>query len=105
MEQAKGQGQQQLPGNSLDNLPGLGPASCRMLMAAGIHSAGELRRHGSVHAYLMVRRSGAKTSLNLLWALEGALTGQHWQDVARRQRTSLLLALEQAGADDHRPAG
>ena len=33
-------------------------------------------------------------SLNLLWAMEGALTGVHWQVVAREHRASLLLALE-----------
>jgi DNA transformation protein len=34
-------------------------------------------------------------SLNLLWALEGALSNIPWQVVAREHRTSLLLALEQ----------
>lgn len=86
-------------GGSLASLPGLGPASCRMLAAAGIDSVDDLRRLGAVRAYLMVGRSGAPVSLNLLWALEGALTGQHWQQVARHQRTSLLLALEQAATD------
>ena len=33
-------------------------------------------------------------SLNLLWALEGALTGLHWQVVAKEHRLSLLLALK-----------
>ena len=36
----------------------------------------------------------AGTPVNLLWALEGALTGLPWQAVARDHRTSLLLALE-----------
>jgi hypothetical protein len=36
----------------------------------------------------------ALASLNLLWALESALTGEPWQQVARRHRTSLLLALD-----------
>ncbi|MCM0610232.1 MAG: TfoX/Sxy family DNA transformation protein [Ideonella sp. WA131b] len=31
---------------------------------------------------------------NLLWALEGALTGLPWQVVAKEHRLSLLLALE-----------
>jgi DNA transformation protein and related proteins len=31
----------------------------------------------------------------LLWALESALTGEHWQHVAKNHRTSLLLALEE----------
>lgn len=76
-------------------LPNLGPASQRMLAAAGIESIAQLRRLGSVAAYAKVKRSGARPSLNLLWALEGALSGLPWQQVAREHRTSLLLALEE----------
>lgn len=79
---------------ALSTLPNLGPKSQAMLAAAGITSLAQLRQLGAVAAYSRVRRSGAKASLNLLWALEGALTGLPWQQVAREHRTSLLLALE-----------
>jgi DNA transformation protein len=42
---------------------------------------------------------GVSPSLNLLWALEGALTGRPWQVVAKEHRLSLLLALESLGGD------
>lgn len=45
-------------------------------------------------AYLLVKRSDGNASLNLLWAMEGALTGRHWQDVAKNDRLSLLMKLE-----------
>lgn len=77
--------------NATDNL---GPASWRMLRAAGITDAANLRALGAVAAYLQVKRSGQGASLNLLWALEGALSGRHWQQVARDDRLRLLLALE-----------
>ena len=70
-----------------------------MLHAAGIHSLDELRQLGSVTAYVRVKRNQTTASLNLLWALEAALTGQHWQAVAREHRTSLLLALESLAPD------
>lgn len=78
----------------LDELPGLGPKSRAMLEAAGLASADEIRRLGAVRYYARVKASGCNASLNLLWALEGALTGMHWRDVAREHRTSLLLSLE-----------
>jgi DNA transformation protein len=65
-----------------------------MLEHAGITSLEELRALGSVRAYLRVKRNGSSPSLNLLWALEGALAGMPWQDVSHEHRTSLLLALE-----------
>ena len=83
------------------DLPGLGPKSLAMLAAAGIHGRADLERLGSVHAYLRVKAAGQNASLNLLWAMEGALTGEDWRVVAREHRTSLLLALETAQASEH----
>lgn len=80
--------------SSLLALRNLGPASVRMLASAGIGSAAELRRLGAVAAYRQVQRSGASPSLNLLWALEGALADEPWQQVARERRLALLMALE-----------
>lgn len=77
-------------------LRGLGPKSLAMLARAGIHDRAALQQLGSVQAYLRVRASGENASLNLLWALEGALTGEDWRQVAREHRMSLLLALETA---------
>lgn len=80
---------------SLADLPNLGPKSQALLAAAGITTLAQLTAMGAVVAFARVRATGANASLNLLWALEGAITGEHWQIVAREHRTSLLLALEQ----------
>ncbi len=76
-------------------LPNLGPKSRDMLASVHIQTLAQLRKLGAVAAYARVRKAHAKASLNLLWALEGALSGLPWQVVAREHRTSLLLALEQ----------
>lgn len=75
-------------------LSGLGPASIAMLRAAGIRSTAQLARLGSARAYVQVQAAGLRPSLNLLWALEGALTGLPWQKVARLERTRLLLEID-----------
>jgi DNA transformation protein len=72
----------------------LGPKSRQMLARAGITTLAQLLDVGSVAAYARAKQAGANVSLNLLWALEGAMTGTPWQTVAREHRTSLLLALE-----------
>ncbi|MBI1773493.1 MAG: TfoX/Sxy family protein [Burkholderiales bacterium] len=72
----------------------LGPKSAAILTAAGIHSMEHLTMLGSVVAFTMAKRTGARVSLNLLWAIEGAITGESWQTIAREHRASLLLALE-----------
>lgn len=78
----------------IEDLGGLGPKSVAMLGRAGITTAEDLRAVGSVHAFMAVKRAGEPASLNLLWALEGALTSRHWTDVARNERTRLLIALD-----------
>lgn len=79
---------------NISDLPNFGPKSQQMLAQAGIHTLEQLRELGAVRAYVKVKRSGANASLNLLWVLEGALSGRHWQEVAKHDRLRLLLELE-----------
>ena len=80
--------------SSIADLPNLGPKSAQVLQRAGITSLPQLQALGAVAAYARAKAVEPTVSLNLLWALEGALTGLHWRVVAREHRTSLLLALE-----------
>ncbi len=81
-------------GDELARLPNLGPKSAAMLADAGITTVTQLTTLGSVAAYAQVKHADPRASLNLLWALEGALTGASWQSVAHEHRASLLLALD-----------
>lgn len=78
----------------MKDIPGIGPKSNAMLRTANITTREQLVAIGSVTAYVRVKRAGCKPSLNFLWGLESVITGEHWRDVARDHRTSLLLALE-----------
>lgn len=75
-------------------LRNLGEASSQMLLSAGIHSVEQLRGMGSVAAYIAVKAAGRKPSMNLLWAIEGALTDRDWKEISRDERTSLLMQLD-----------
>lgn len=91
------------------DLRNLGPRSEQLLAAVGIRSADGLRRRGAVEAYLALRRAGATRSLNMLWAMAGALDpwpeGRDWRDVAAGdQRLPLLLAVDGPTAGEA-PAG
>lgn len=79
---------------ALSALPNLGPKSVEMLAKAGIKTSAQLHKMGSVQAYARVKARNPGASLNLLWALEGALTGRDWKTVAEQDRASLLMALE-----------
>ena len=77
-------------------LRNIGPKSAAWLRQVGLRSAGDLVAAGSVQAFLKVKRAGFKPSLNLLYALEGALLGCHWQDVSAERRSELLVAADAA---------
>ncbi len=79
---------------NIADLPNFGLKSQQMLAQAGIQTIEQLRELGAVRAYLQVKRSGVNSSLNILWAMEGALSGRHWQEVAKHDRLRLLLELE-----------
>lgn len=82
--------------HDLADLRNIGGKSMEMMAKAGILSLEDLKACGSVQAYLRVLQVWPRASLNLLWALEGALTDRDWQVVARDDRASLLMALEDA---------
>lgn len=88
----------------LADLPNLGPRSAQMLAAAGITSLAQLKRVGAVAAYARVRRVTPAASLNLLYALAGALDGEHWQTVKRQRKLALVTALEDVERARARPA-
>lgn len=75
-------------------LRNLGTASITMLQSANITTAAQLRALGAAAAFLAVKRAGCKPSLNLLWALEGALSNRDWRDVAQDDRLSLMTQVE-----------
>lgn len=79
----------------ISELVGLGPKSQEMLARAGITTVEQLKSLGSIEAYVLTKKVNSSVSLNLLWGLESAITGEHWQSVANKYRTSLLLALDE----------
>lgn len=82
--------------SSSDKLKNVGPKSAAWLRQVGVRTQGDLEALGAVAAFIKVKRAGFKPSLNLLYALEGALLGCHWQQVPEARRTELLAAAEEA---------
>ncbi|MFN3311698.1 MAG: TfoX/Sxy family protein, partial [Thermomonas sp.] len=77
-------------------LRNIGPKSAAWLRQVGLRTPEDLAAAGAVGAYVKVRRAGFKPSLNLLYALEGALADCHWQEVPDARRAELVQAAEAA---------
>lgn len=59
----------------------LGPKSSAWLAAAGIHTREQLERLGPIEACRRIRRAGHPVSVVMAYALEGALSGMHWNTI------------------------
>ncbi|HZH43750.1 MAG TPA: TfoX/Sxy family protein [Lysobacter sp.] len=79
-------------------LRNIGPKSAAWLRQVGLRTQDDLAAVGSVEAFMRVKRAGFKPTLNLLYALEGALLDCHWQDVPDERRHELILAVDAATA-------
>ena len=73
----------------LEDLLNLGPTSAGWLRDVGIETYDDLERLGSVQAFLLVDGSREGVSLNLLWALEGALRDVRWDRLPVEVRAEL----------------
>jgi DNA transformation protein len=81
----------------LSDLRNLGPKSEQMLKAAGIDTPQALLACGAVDAFIAIKHTGQPASLNLLWALQGALSDRDWREVARDDKLHFLSELEARG--------
>jgi DNA transformation protein len=77
-------------------LRNIGPKSAAWLRQVGLRTPEDLAAIGPVEAFMRVKRAGFKPSLNLLYALEGALCDTHWQEVPEARRQELVAQAEAA---------
>jgi DNA transformation protein and related proteins len=82
---------------ALFELRGLGPASVQMLVQAGVTSSTQLRKTDLYKLYAKIKSVHPRTSINLLYALLGAVDDQDWRTVAKDRRTEVLMRLEDMG--------
>ena len=80
---------------NIRELPGLGPQSEAKLKEVGIATPDDLFEMGALQAFIKLQRhNSAKTSLNFLYALVGAIENRPWQQVAQQEKYRLLMELE-----------
>ncbi|WP_419320522.1 TfoX/Sxy family protein [Caulobacter sp. ErkDOM-E] len=78
----------------IGELRGLGSVSARWLESVGIIREDDLRAIGAVEAFARVRLAAAPdVSLNLLYALEGALRDVDWRVLPSEVKQSLRTEL------------
>ena len=77
-----------------EKIKNIGPKSMAWLRQTGIRTQADLEAVGSLAAYVRIKRAGFKPSLNMLYAMEGAILGCHWQDIPAERRSELIIAAD-----------
>ena len=88
-----------------EKLRNIGPKSMAWLRQTGVRTLDDLKAVGALAAYVRVKRAGFKPSLNLLYALEGAILDCHWQEIPDERRSDLILQADAAVALLPQPKG
>lgn len=78
--------------------PPLSPAVIDGLNTLGIHNVETLRETGVVTAFLLLKSAGYTVTNRVLYALEAAVRGVHWDQISDIERDNLRYAV-----DKHRP--
>jgi TfoX C-terminal domain len=81
--------------NKLLDLKNLGNTSINWLKAIGINSYEDLKNVGPVEAYTQIKQREIKVSKVFLYALHGALTDTHWNDLDPNLKQKLVDEAEQ----------
>jgi DNA transformation protein len=81
----------------LRDLKGFGPKSEDILAQVDINSVEDFMKIDPFQLYARLKSKVKGTGLNSIYAIIGAREGLHWQEVARTQKTSILMQLDDMG--------
>ena len=81
---------------SNEKIRNVGPKSAAWLRQVGVRTTEDLSRVGPVEAFMKVKRAGFRPSLNLLYAMAGAMADCHWAELPEERKQELLLELDAA---------
>ena len=80
----------------LSELANLGPTSERMLNAIGIFNQEQVENTDPVEAYMKMKSRGMKVSINIIYAIYGAIHTLHWTRIPVEERSRLIHKLDAA---------
>jgi len=78
----------------LSELKNIGPKSKQWLNAIGVYSLKDLKDMGAVDCCRILKAQGYPASLNLAYAIEGAIHDIHWTKIPTDVKQALKNALE-----------
>lgn len=85
--------------SDLTDIPNIGPATARALVAAGLPDAAALRAAGAHEAYRALLLSGTRPHFIGYYVLHMALQGRSWNDCRGEEKAALRRRFDQLRAE------
>jgi len=79
------------------DLKGFGPKSEEIFAKVDIHNVEDFMAAEPFELYAKLKREVKGTGLNSIYAIIGAREDIHWQEVARTQKSEILMRLDDMG--------
>jgi len=79
--------------SELSELTNLGPTSRQWLNAIGVYTKSDLVRLGSIHAYWLMKERGFNVTMNMVYAMEGAILSMRWDELPGELKAELQSAI------------
>lgn len=79
------------------DLKNFGPKSTEWLNSIGVYTKADLRRLGSITIYRLLKERGYPVSLNMVYAIEGALMDVHWNKLPADMKAELKEMVKRVG--------
>jgi DNA transformation protein and related proteins len=73
----------------VEDLKNIGPKTANWLKSIKIHTLDDLERAGVAQVYHTLKEQGRPVSINLVYALQGAILNIHWTGVPLELREEL----------------
>ena len=83
--------------DAIESLRALGPMSRALLARIGVTSVSQLRARDPFDVYVQLKALDKSVSLNMLYGLIAAIEDRDWREVARTDRTRILMRLDDLG--------
>lgn len=79
--------------SEISRLRNLGGKSEAWLNGIGVFTLDDLKRLGSVEIYRLLRQQGINGTLNLVYAIEGAINDLDWRELPPQMKADLKAAV------------
>jgi DNA transformation protein and related proteins len=83
------------PATPVQKLSNFGPVSTEWLISIGVHTYADVERLGAVEIYQQLKAQGRPVSLNMVWAVQGAIMGLSFKDLPMAVREELRAQIAQ----------